>query len=377
MRIAIISSVRSLNYGGCLQAYALGKIIKEYGKGDVTFEYLDYQRNYYKDSLAWLTRKILYGILHKDDTPSCTIREFVQTAFARKKNDYSNATDNFRKFWELTPCTAPLWRKDVVKLEDMYDLFIIGSDQNWNCGRLNLDKTLLLDFVKNREKKGSYAPSIGMKVIPEKYEKAYIANWKEFNYLSCRELSGAQLINSMIGCDVKWVLDPSLLLNKEQWEIIADKSMLDGQEYVLVYMLEESEKLLQFAKELAEQKKKKLKFIYGDISKNHSIGPQQWLGLFMGASYVVTNSFHGMAFSINFHKDFYVEIKKKSLCLDSSDRITGLLQAFNLQNRLLENENVPKIFSQIDYSYVDERLSKMRRESINYLCEMLNKSRSF
>lgn len=373
MKVALLT-LKGFNYGGCLQAYALGHVIEQLWGNNVNYEYLNYERNFYKDSMLWLMRKLGYGLLRKDDIPSWSIKDFWNIVFLRKKAEKAEAIVEFEEFWKSIPETQILRRKDIKKIENKYDMFIVGSDQVWNCGQLNLDKTFLLDFVKDGKKKGSYASSIGLKEIPKKYEKAYYECWKQFEYLSCREKSGVKIIKDLTGQDVSWVLDPTLLLKAEQWEEIADRSISKGKSYILLYMLDESEKLFKFAQSFAREQHKELICIYSKIEKNGSIGPRQWLGYFWDADFIITNSFHGIAFSINLKKDFYVAIGEKSFFKDSSSRITDLLERLNLQKRLLCNLEATSKHSSINYEYVNGQLEEFRLQSIEYLRKMIKEN---
>lgn len=370
MRIALLSFVNNLNYGGSLQEYALAYTIKKYGGKNIYCEYLNYHRNFYKDSIIWIFRKILYGFVRKNDFPSWTIKEFLKIVCSRSKEVKSSSAKKFQKFWEYTNFSQKMNKRQLKKNQDKYDMFIVGSDQVWNCGRLNIDTTYLLDFVIDREKKRSYASSIGMKKIPEKYKKKYLKYWKEFKYLSCRELEGSKLIENLTGRKVEWVLDPTLLLDKAEWEKIADTSVIDNEKYVLLYMLDTSESLVKFAEKIAHDKNLKLIRIYSDIHNNDSIGPEQWLGYFLLAEYVVTNSFHGVAFAVNFNKNFFVEITQKNFFTESSSRIMDFLVELNLKERLIDNFEKTQM-ENIKYEQVNKKLEIIRQKSFRYLINLL------
>lgn len=377
MRIALLSFVNNLNYGGSLQEYALESAVKKYGGQNISCEYLNYHRNFYKDAVIWLLRKILYRIIGRDDTPSWTIREFLQIVFAQRRAAPSDSAKEFEKFWLLTDFSRRLGRKELRRIEGAYDLFLAGSDQVWNCGRLNLDTTFLLDFVKCQNKKGSYASSVGMKKIPKKYRKQYLKYWSKIKYLSCRESEGAGLIQKLTGRKAEWVLDPVFLLEQEEWEKAADLSAVYEEPYVLLYMLDQSAGLVRLAKKLAQLKHRKLVKIYGDIEKNNAVGPKQWLGYFLWAEYIVTNSFHGTAFSIHFHKNFYVEITPQAFFTESSSRITDLLRELDLQDRVIGNAEEYAKKMQIEtitdvlYEHADKKIAAMKQRSVKYLKNML------
>ncbi len=370
MRVALLSFVKNLNYGGSLQEYALEYAVKKYGGKNIFCEYLNYHKNFYKDSFIWLARKALYCLMRRNDSPSWTIKEFLGIVCSRSGETKSGSAKEFEKFWGYTDFSQRLNKNGMRKIEDKYDMFIVGSDQVWNCGRLNLDATYLLDFISDNAKKGSYASSIGMKKIPEKYKKQYWKYWREFQYLSCREQEGSRLIESLTGRKVEWVLDPTLLLDKSEWEKIADCSVLDNEKYILLYMLDKSERLLEFAERASHVKNLKIIKIYSDIQKNNEIGPRQWIGYFLHAECVITNSFHGVAFSVNFNKDFYAEITQKPFFTESSSRITDFLNELGLTGCLIDDSRVVRT-DNIEYGQVNRKLADLREKSLGYLLSML------
>jgi len=370
VKVALLSFVKNINYGGSLQEYALEYAIKKYGNENIFCEYLNYHKNFYRDSIIWLARKMLYGFMRKDDFPSWTIKEFLGIVRSRSGGINSGAAKEFEKFWRYTDFSQKLNKKELRKIEDKYDIFIVGSDQVWNCGRLNLDTTYLLDFISDDTKKGSYASSIGLKKIPEKYKKKYLKYWNKFKYLSCREREGSKLIENLTGRKAEWVVDPTLLLDKAEWEKIADISVIGNEKYILLYMLDKSERLLKFAERVSQDKKLKIVKIYSDIQKNNAIGPRQWIGYFLHAECVVTNSFHGVAFSVNFNKDFYVEVTQKSFFTESSSRITDFLNELGLNERLIGDSAAVKT-EKIQYGQINSKLVDMREKSLAYLLSML------
>ena len=130
----------------------------------------------------------------------------------------------------------PYRRSDINALNTKYDKFISGSDQIWNCGRLDLDPTYMLDFVTDDSKKFSYASSLGMREIPQKYYAKYKECLSSFRELSCREREGADIISKLTGREVVYVLDPVFLLDKEEWIELTKSSVSiqkDGK-YILI-----------------------------------------------------------------------------------------------------------------------------------------------
>ena len=127
MKIAILSFTKSTNYGASLQVYALEQTIRR-RYVDVDVEYLDYKRDYKKAVIIWISRKIAYAILRKNDEPSYTITEFIGNSLERGKNatkaSAKETLELFYEFWALTSYSDKITRKQLRKISNKYDLYI-------------------------------------------------------------------------------------------------------------------------------------------------------------------------------------------------------------------------------------------------------------
>jgi hypothetical protein len=383
MKVGIITFHKVNNYGAVLQAYALQKTIQNLG---VECDIINYSRKNVRDILLWQKNKIISILKGKPDRQGYSNLEFVTmvltTIFFNNKA-VAGKFETFRKRYRLSRAV----NSDTIKaLNPEYDLFISGSDQVWNCGRVILDKNYLLGFVTDREKKGSYAASFGIKEIPGKYIKAYKELLSQVKYLSVREAAGADLTRELIHREAKVVLDPTLLLRKEEWAALTD-SKPKKEEVIIVYMLEYSDSLLQFARELSRRVNCPLRLLNQPFHHKvkeeccTDVGPMEWLFEIQNAKYVVTNSFHGTAFSINFNRNFYVEIAEERIRGAMSSRIEHILTIFDLKDRLIQKENngnpgkavyrFKNSSGDIDYNKVNLKLNELRADSKVYLEDML------
>lgn len=379
MKVGIITFHKVNNYGAVLQAYALQKTIQRLG---CECEIIDYSRKNFRDILLWQKNKIKCFFKGRPDHQGYSNMEFINmvltTVFFNKKA-VAGKFDSFRSKYQLSKSV----NSDTVRsLNVDYDLFISGSDQVFNCGRVILDKNYLLDFVETGEKKGSYAASFGIKEIPDKYLKDYKELLSDFTYLSVREEAGAELTRKLIGREANVVLDPTLLLNKEDWAVLIGKK-LKKEDVIIVYMLEYSESLLSYARDLSKRTNCPIRLLNKPF--NHKleeecradVGPMEWLLEIQNAKYVVTNSFHGVAFSINFNRNFYVEIAEERIRGAMASRIEHILKIFGLEDRLIRKENSGNTkenalkfksgYTDIDYNKVNGRLKELRADSMEYL----------
>lgn len=282
--------------------------------------------------------------------------------------------------------------RDLGILNRHCDSFIIGSDQVWNYGiSKNFGKAFYLDFVRDDKKRIAYASSFGHKVdfAPPAQRAAISCLMQKFDAISVREDDGVEICRDIYHVKATQVLDPVFLLETEHYARLAYESQRKyPREYLLAYLLDATEEkkklLLAIAGHLRleplilldgfnHNAEKNRKFL--DMDKNIFANPEvvDWLGCFKNAAYVLTDSFHGMSFSILFKKQFLAVMNKgrgfsrfQSLgrLLDLNERLVGNpLEA--IKNRLYERY--------IDYAQVDQRLNKKKELSLNWLHEAMFK----
>lgn len=370
MKAGIVTFQRVNNYGTVLQAYALQHAVNGLG---VDCDIIDYHRNNVKDVIIWQKNKYASLLKGKPDKQLYTNWEFfkimVLEVFLNQLA--SKKFDNFRKKMKFS---RPVTKDTIKELNGEYDLFISGSDQVWNCGRVNLDATYMLDFVKDENKKVSYAASFGFKKIPEKYINKYREVLKDYRMVSVREQDGIEIYKKLTGKTAKLVIDPTMLLTKEDWLKIAAPRQ-QQKPYILVYQLGTSATLLKFAKKLAKAQNCELLVlphaVRGGLRTKWCLGkgPEEWLSLFIHAKYVITNSFHGTAFSINLNKEFFVEVSEKRSRVAIQSRVYNLLKLVHLENRIISDS--VQVKEKINYKEVNQKLNAQRESSFTYLKALL------
>ncbi|MDD6214507.1 MAG: polysaccharide pyruvyl transferase family protein [Firmicutes bacterium] len=346
MAVKIITYHRAVNYGAVLQAYALARAIREYVRPDV-FIY-DHVNEKIANS---------YALFKKSKNPAGTAIQIATLPFKLKKH---------AKFKAFTDKYIPL----SANVSDG-DIFITGSDQVWNYRGTDFDKAYFLDFVKRKENRNSYAASFGLADIEDSYFDEYKRLLSNFNNISVREERGREIVQKMTGRDVPVVLDPTLLLSAEEWrkELV---HTLKHEDYILVYLMVKTPTVIDFVKKLAERTGLVIYYINDyalpfckKCSVMRCIGPEEWVSLFSGAEYVVTNSFHGTAFSINFNKKFFVEMQPEEIGVNS--RLENILDKFGLNERIIKNSDSEAWDKTIDYDRVNRILYKEKEKSMAYL----------
>jgi len=356
MKYGILTFHRALNFGAVLQTYALQKAICKLSKQSEILDYRcsDIENNYKPFSIS--------KIFH--------IRSFL-LGFLNNKISISNAKKfrNFTKKFIICSNKAYNKKDDLHNIQNLYTKLIVGSDQVWNYVCTNFDTAFFLDFVSDNKKRNSYAASFGFNQVPRAYRDKYKNLLSGFDKISVREKQGADIIKDLLGLNVPVVLDPTLLLSQEEWEMVSTMPSKKG--YILIFVIVESDSIFEFAEKLSKQTGWEILYINDRIFKRNkvtnicSIGPNEWIGYFLNARYIVTNSFHGTAFSINFGKNFFVELLPHPAIANS--RLENILDTFNLRSRQIIDCNNENILNDIDYTDTKEKLKIEREKSMAFL----------
>lgn len=353
MKIGILTFQTTNNYGAILQSYALQKVLKDHGHQP---EIIDYRCAYIAKPyrLENLKKKGLAGYLFSLIGYLCYLPRTKRSNQFRRHMQYSK----------------PYFIETMQEADGIYDMYIVGSDQVWNHKLTNEDMHYLLDFVKDDRKKFSYAASIGVSEITGELADRYRELLRKFNMISVRERQGGEIVQDLTGREAQVVLDPTLLLPAKEWMKVAKIPQIQ-EDYILVYQLGISKKLVSFAEKLS--KETGLRVIYipfplGGAMKctcQWHIGPAEWLGLFYKAAYIVTDSFHGTAFSILFNKPFYTEAAGQHKGVGS--RLFHLLSMFQLTDRLLDRDTVLDVKKTVNFDLANRLLEEERKKSISFL----------
>lgn len=339
------------NFGSVLQANSLYQYMKKLGH-DVTV--LNYRPYYSNGALnpKLLLKKILINTMF--------LPQFIRR------------TKRFNSIIDTEKTTKKYTRTEQLNdIAEQYDIFMIGSDQVWNptylCGK---DSAYVLKFT-NSAKKMAYAASIGTDMVSNKELEKIVENIKDFKFVSVREKTSAVQLRNAGRPDTQFVLDPVFLFDKEYYKRLQKKSTRSG--YILAYVIHKDPLIEKVIEVLAEKMNKKVIQVGGFASKckydefPRSAGPAEFLGLIDGADLVVTSSFHGLAFSHIYHKQFWVVLPHGNTL-----RLTNILEAAGTMNRIVEKiEDLDEICEPIDYEIVDEKLGRLKKQSRDFLCSSL------
>ncbi len=366
--VGIITLHRVVNYGSVLQTYALQEKVKELG-------YIPEVIDYYPERLTKLG--MLKRIKNKGEKykKSIIIRNLARIVIIPSYLKRFNMFFGFLK--KYIKMTNKIYKdEESINNEAFnYDIYCTGSDQVWNSGwNEKIDHPYFLTFAPDDKRKIAYAASFGKKELyPNEIEetKKMLSRYDE---ISVREKTGVDIVNSLGIKNVKNVVDPTLLLSGDEWRKISSQKY-NGKNYILVYNLNRNKKIDNYAEELS--KKTGLKIIYlsyqlhefykkGKMACNPKV--EDFISLIDNASYVISDSFHATAFSLNLNKQFIIVYPGKY-----STRLQSILELLNLENRVANDEkDLSIINNKIDYEIVNKKMELMRKESMDWLKQALN-----
>ena len=363
-KIGIMTWFQYHNYGSALQAVALSETIKKVGYSPIIIKYYYSKVDPFdkKQKLQFFIYKLTNHIKYRDK----------KTYYSPKReNKFEEFLSNHLRFTDKCETLS-----ELEALNSKFDCFVCGSDQIW--GTAYFKPRYFLDFVHDDCKKIAYAPSIAIPKIDDKKVVKEVARLcSAFAYLSTREETGSKIIHNLTGRDVKTVLDPTLLLYGDDWNKLLDTSSEKPKfPYLIAYMLGYNEFHWKKTYEIAEKLNLNVRIIpafQNDTERQgcitYPIGPSEFLSLIKNAAYVCTDSFHGMAFSVNFNKQFTAfERFKKHDSLNQNSRIYNLADKLDLSDRIFRKEaDIKMIDSKIDYQRVNEARKALVDDSINYL----------
>lgn len=359
-KIGIITVHRNVNYGANLQAFASCKYINNLGFDAEIIDY--YPKEIDKDNYLFSWLKLSYDC---GKSKSVFHNLKLITALAMSAPDKNKRLKSFYAF-RKNHC------KQSVKYENFDDIanggytdVVCGSDQIWNPDITNGINPFYFGDIYGVSNRISYAASLGKSAYKDVHEQKAAELIRSMDYVSVREEKSVDYIKSISGKNVENVCDPVFLLEKEEYEKIAQPIKVK-EPYLLVYSVISNPQMLSAAKKYAEQNGLTLVEICQNKNRRSkhlqlsAATPEELLGAMKDAEVVVTNSFHGTAFSIIFNKDFCVfdNILRKG-------RISNLLSKAGLENRIVEDEI--KELAPINYDEVNNSLEDFINSSKQFL----------
>lgn len=357
-KVELLTFHGSVNYGAVLQGYALYKRIEDLG---LYCEVIDYNRirhhqNYLRINWRSGIKSVLFQLFLYPK------KYQLHRKFNRFVTSHLNLSE--KAYNGYNALNSSDFQPD--------DYYLIGSDQVWNSRLTEKNYHYFLDFV-NSKNKFSYASSFGVSDIEDWEDKGVILDLlRQFRRISVREETGQAIIKRYLGIDVDVVCDPTFLLTSENWRQIAVAPRQKN--YILLFLLSYNEVLIESAKRLADEGGLEIINLAYSVKnipmvKNvECVSPEEFLGYIDNAEYVLTNSFHGFALSLNFNKQVIVALSN----IGRNSRIIDLAQRYGVSNRIIDNEDAVRTIESIDYQIVNRKIDSDRQKSVKYLEEVLN-----
>lgn len=380
MKILVLTQPLHTNYGGLLQAYALQQVLKSMGHAVVT-DRIGVVKNLslWSRVLRFAYHAIRFYILK--DYRYYPYR-YLFSSFNKEKKAQKIISINMRRFVDIYIDTIDFFAGDVKLLCDKmkhFDAIVVGSDQVWRASMSDIP-TYFLSFTKAvNVKRIAYAASFGTDDLNEYSKmdmKIAFESIKLFDAISVREKSGVHLCRDYFKMDAVHVLDPTMLLSKDDYlKLIESEDSSCSTDMLLTYVLDRTLEKNEIIKRIGDvlhlipSENGPVKYFSNIIENNASecIYPSvsKWLAGFRDAQFVVTDSFHGMVFSIIFNKPFVAILNSER----GASRFISLLSIFHLENRLISTskELLEEHFMPIDYTLINEILIDWKKQSIDYI----------
>lgn len=362
MKIGILTYHRAENYGALLQAYGLKTYLETLGH-DVSF--VDYWPDYHKEYFdlfplakfrtAGIKTKVkiiinfcLFYLVRK--TRKKNLQEFMYKHLGlSKKIKFNNESSRCNDYDVVFYGSDQIWRKQGMQSHPGFDLWYLGSD----------------NIITH--KKIAYAASMGHANLQTEDYAVLKKEFQNFSSISVREKS-LELLVADLGFPCKQVIDPVFLLSKAQWQELSHSARKMSEcKYILIYNLLSSEETVRFAEKLSREKKLPIieinkKYVLRKFGKryNHTARVEEFLWLIENAEYVVSNSFHGVALSLIFQKQFFAVGMG-----ERADRVKSLLSLTGLECRYMETGKYD--LADIEYGEVIERLKESVQTSKQFI----------
>lgn len=366
IKVGIITMHKVLNAGSALQAWALYRKVEQLGYSCEIIDYL------YPNHFHISQRQ-------QSDIKQCLIIQFIKRLKFFLLYRTRTQRRRFATFWQSAWKSSVTTYSTPERLQQdppIYDIYMVGSDQVWNPEYMYGDPSYFCTFA-GKKPRISYASSFAKAEIPTELYQRYKEFLLPFSSISVREEGGRGIVQRLTGKDATIVCDPTLLLTKSDYEpLIAQSEIKIKKPYLLAYILSYAYNPYPTIHKVIEQisKDRNLRVIYllaNSIDDYHigssitNAGPNEFLHLIAEAECIVTSSFHGVAFALNFEKEFYTILPKNT---DTSNRIYSLLKIVGALDRIVVNEpkfTLPKHTTKREEIF--QKIQQYRDTSIEYL----------
>lgn len=377
MKIGILTFHKSINYGSVLQAWALQRVLRKAGYSS---EIIDYEPKEYKK---------IYG---ESNTEVFNLRKIIKNVFTFRVETRLQRMkfEEFRRMQMILSDESYNFLSSVEKAFDKYDILITGSDQIWNINLIDCDPIFFLPFIF-RGKKLAYACSVNNGYLNDRFSEKWLKSWLlDYDFISIREESSVSKVALFLdGKKIFNTLDPTLLLQSDDYlSLIGDRIVKE--KYIFLYNMWSKVEGIKAAKIVSEKLDLPVYSITNHMDVVHiyryscnmikvdleHTGPKDFLNFIYNADFIVTDSFHGTAFSIIFNKQFLtINSSLKKGTYKNDERLTSILNQMKLSRRFLKLEDFSKfdLSNDIDFGEVNQIRKELVEQSITLLFGAIDK----
>ena len=382
-KVGVVACYNNNNYGSMLQAYAMMIVLRQQG---YDCEFINYQKQITLLEAVRFLPRLLNRYLMREKWRLVDKKMKIKDIQEVKNGDISRVKA-FRRF-------ADTYYKNIIsvpyigyralqKSVENYDAILVGSDQLWFPAGLPTNFYNLM-FVPEGKRKVAYSTSFGVASIPFYQKRRTIEYLNRIDYIAIREQSGQKLIKDLTARDVEVVLDPTLLLTRDEWERAVPDNVVVPSGYIFCYLLGSNPEHRAAVLELGKKTGLKIydmphidEFVPIDIlfadEHLYDVDPAQFVNLIRHADYVCTDSFHCCVFSIVHHKKFIAfDRYTDPLMASRNSRISNLCNIAGLEARRYKNDILKEIMVQVDFEIVDQRIAEAGIKSLEYLNHALS-----
>ena len=373
------------DYGGMLQAYASYRKIRDLGYEPEAININAISGDIKKRKIKYFVKNIFDSSIVKEKSQIVfkKIRTKLNKELSSNLGKRYDAFDNFCKEHFKVSREYQSWN-DLSNGCKAYSSVVVGSDQLWLPSNIAGDY-YTLSFVPDKVNKIAYATSFGVSKIAKGQEMKAKEYLSRINYLSAREESGQRIIKECTGRDVQLVCDPALLLTAKEWDEDATPGRIIRDRYIFCYFMGDNPWQRKFVMELKNKTGYKIvallhldQYIKSDENyvdeAPYDVSPADFINLVKNAEMVCTDSFHGTVFSLTYGKTFFTFMRfSDKATLSTNSRITTLLKHVGVEDRLVTKQSsVEELMNrELDYTAIQDRLSKFRNDSLQYLKKAL------
>lgn len=338
-KVGIITLFGLWNYGNRLQNYAVEKVVKKMGFKPQTIT-------------AIRKRGLIVSI----------------------KNEFLNNRGGFCRYYLFLRFVLRYNHiKCIRDIKKDYKFYILGSDQIWHP-QYGATPYYFADFGGEDAVKIAYSASFGVPDIEHKDEEKYRRLLSTVDFISVREEQAANIIGRLLNKTAEVLIDPTMMLNDAEWKKISKKPKFikHSNKYILVYFLGGTyDKICRDIDKIAKEKELEVVYIYRNSTVWNKVGPSEFVWLVNHCKCMITDSFHGCAFSIIMNVPFTVLKREEKGLASMNSRIDTLLNTFELKDRMT-NSIDENIFNK-KYDKVENILKRERKKAYDFLYDGFNK----